>query len=70
MYREILVPTDTKLTIELPREMVGKSIEVIAFAIEAYQPEAARIKEAFEFWQQHCVDLSDFKFDRDDANER
>ncbi|MBC7922753.1 MAG: hypothetical protein H7Z75_16865 [Ferruginibacter sp.] len=70
MYREILIPTDTKLTIELPSEWVGKPIEVLAFAIELNQPEMAQSPEAFEFWKQHSIDLSGFRFNRDDANER
>ncbi len=72
MYREILVSTNTRLTIELPKELVGKPIEVLAFAVEDNQPEALTLEAnaAFEFWQQHSLDRNDFEFDRNDANER
>ncbi|MBC8042126.1 MAG: hypothetical protein IAF08_01660 [Rhizobacter sp.] len=69
MYREIFVPKETKLTIELPEEFVGKAIEVIAFSIPATVP-AAALDDAIAFWQQHRIDLSQFKFNRIEANER
>ncbi len=33
MYRQILIPTERAHTIDLPAEMYGKQIEVIAFEI-------------------------------------
>ena len=34
MYREIIIPTGTKQTIEFHEEFVGKQVEVIAFPLE------------------------------------
>lgn len=70
MYREIIIPTNTKQTIELPVEFVGKQIEVIAFPIEEKEDNQPETEDAFEFWKKHSIDMSNFKFDRSEANER
>ncbi len=82
MYRSIITPKETKLTIELPYEMVGKAVEVLAFEIEKKEtptekPEdlpVGRRKRTFEeaiaFWDSMAVDMSNFKFNREEANER
>jgi hypothetical protein len=82
MYRAIITPKETTLTIELPHQMVGKSVEVIAFEIEkngemvdkttdlvTNKPKRT-FEEAVAFWDSMAVDMSNFKFNREDANER
>ena len=82
MYRAIITPKETTLTIELPDQLVGKSVEVIAFEIEKNSEsfvsdskltknKAKRtFEEAVAFWDSMAVDMSDFKFNREEANER
>ena len=73
MYRAIITPTETTLTIELPDELVGKPVEVLAFEIikAIDKPvENRTFAEAVAFWDAHAVDMSNFKFDREEANER
>lgn len=69
MYREIITPSHTKLTIELPIELVGKQVEIIAFSIESEENSQGKA-DAFKFWEKHSIDMSSFKFDRGEANER
>ena len=55
----------------LPEEMVGKTVEVIAFEInegKAIPDKAKRLLEIEELTKLTLVDLSGFKFDRDQAN--
>lgn len=78
MIREIIVPTGNTLTLELPDSFVGKEIEVLAFEVPAARPPtttqvsedelARRIAEIRAIVAPHRVDLSNFKFDRDEAN--
>jgi hypothetical protein len=74
MYRAILTPTETTLTIELPKELIGKSVEVIAFELEKQALEMPRKKisaeEITSFYQDYQADMSGYKFNRDEANER
>lgn len=70
MYREIITSADKKQTIELPDDFVGKKVEIIAFPVEEAKSHQDKTKIAFKFWRSHSIDMSDFKFDRDEANER
>lgn len=82
MFRTIITPKETTLTIELPDQMVGKTVEVIAFEIEKngetiVKPEdlveskpKRTFEEAVAFWDSMAVDMSNFKFNREEANER
>lgn len=70
MYREIITPTNTQQTIEFPEEFVGKQIEVIAFPIEEKDDNQEQKEDAFKFWKKHSINMSNFKFDRSEANER
>lgn len=78
MFREILVASGNRLTLELPDDLVGREIEVLAFALPPAAPavgeaiseaEMARRTAAISaIFDGHRVDLSNFKFDRDEAN--
>ena len=70
MYREIIIPADTKQIIEFPEEFVGKQIELIAFPIEEENSNQPKTEDAFKFWKEHSINMSNFKFDRSEANER
>lgn len=72
MVRQIIVPQDSVVTVQLPKEMVGKRIEVLAFEISD-EPQDAATKEEFyklidEITAASRVDLSNFRFDRNEAN--
>ena len=74
MLREIITPKKSLVTLRLPEEMVGKTIEVIAFEIEPVnqsidvltkEQELERIQK---ITASSLTDLSNFKFDRNEAN--
>ncbi len=69
MIRQIVVPTNTKQTIEFPEEFIGKQVEIIAFTIEEKVTDQVETKKAFDFWKANSIDMGNFKFDRDEANE-
>ncbi|MDP9047938.1 MAG: hypothetical protein M3N14_07360 [Bacteroidota bacterium] len=72
MLREIITPKKASFTMRLPKEMVGKTVEVIAFEIDREkQPlsKAQRLTKIAELTKHSMVDLSNFKFDRDRAND-
>jgi hypothetical protein len=73
MIRTILKSNKNSLTLELPDDMVGKMIEVIAFEIDQINPQdlekSKRIEAIDNALNKHRVDLSGFKFDRDEAND-
>ena len=73
MYRQIIVPNERQFTITFPANFVGKEVELIAFTLketELVTDKEQLTKEALHFWDSHSVDMSNFKFDREEANER
>jgi hypothetical protein len=75
MLREIITPEKSLVTVRLPDEMVGKTIEVIAFEIDAINTDnenltrEQRLKRIEEITAPTLTDLSNFKFNRDEAND-
>jgi hypothetical protein len=77
MIRTIVTSDKNRLTLQLPNSMVGKTIEVIAFEIDEVMPEydlvappaSIKIETINNALRKHRVDLSNFKFDRDEAND-
>lgn len=76
MIRTILKSTKNSLTLELPDDLVGKTIEVIAFEIDQISPpkklqdieRSKKIEAIDKALSKYRVDLSGYKFDRDGAN--
>jgi hypothetical protein len=74
MYRAIITPKETKLTIDLPEELIGKPVEVLAFELLKTEQGQQRKKPSAEeidlFYKKYQIDMSNFRFNRDEANER
>ena len=71
MLREIIKPQKASFTMRLPKEMVGKTIEIIAFEIddnENITNKKLRFQEIEDLTKSTLVDLSGFKFNRNEAN--
>jgi hypothetical protein len=77
MIRTILRPNKNSLTLQLPDDLVGKTIEVIAFEIDQISSPKKledtdrnkRIEAIDKALSKYRFDLSGFKFDRDEAND-
>ena len=75
MIRELIKPSGNTYILNLPDEMVGKTVEVIAFEIEN-SDNAIEIKEEKslqdikqKYSRYPVISHDDFKFNRDDAND-
>ncbi len=62
------------LLVKLPEEYLYKQVEVIAFQVQDNTAETSDEKndldEAMKFFDSIHADMSNFKFNRDEANER
>lgn len=75
MYIESFVVTEENHTIEIPKEFYGMEVKV---EITSNNPKESAeeikrkesLKKAFEYWDNNGRDLSNFKFNREEANER
>lgn len=72
MIRTLLVPEQQSISIQLPASYVGKSIEVIAFEVgeSEHDTEVHPVHDFAGFYDKIEIDLSAYKFDRNEANER
>ncbi len=72
MYRKVFVANDTAdLTIQLPEEYLNKEIEIIAFQLRDIEMERQKkLEAARQMFRENAVDLTNFKFNREEANER
>ena len=76
LIREIIVPTGNSYTLTLPDEMIGKRVEVIAFELdkkvlgkdETTTDQNQLVSDIKEIFKGNLLDMSDFKFNRDEAN--
>ena len=71
MIRQIIEVKKTEFLLSMPEEYIGKTIEIIAFPIEEYENVSPkRREEIIEKFRKMNTDLKDFKFNRDELNER
>ena len=73
MYRRIIKASkEDDLQIQLPKEYLNKEVEVIAFELDENDEQEKKrqeVNEAIAFFKSISVGMSDFKFNRDEANE-
>jgi len=67
MIRTIITADGNDLTLKLPDNFLGKEVEIIAFVIEDTQMETTNSLKEFSVIE---LDTRNFKFDREEANER
>lgn len=79
MVRKIIVPSESTYLLQLPKKYIGRTVEVIAFEVEEQiekdmeQTDTETLNDRIKYLkavlENSRVDLSEFKFDRDQAND-
>jgi hypothetical protein len=69
MIRTIIIPKTQTLSLNIPLKYIGKEIEVIAFEKEEGMEAKQSPKKKVSF-DTISIDTKNFKFSRDEANER
>ncbi|MEC5143145.1 hypothetical protein [Chitinophaga sp. 212800010-3] len=69
MIRTIIIPNQQTISFDIPKDYVGKQIEVIAFAKDEGFTEKKPLKKKVTF-SALSIDTRGYKFNRDEANER
>jgi hypothetical protein len=66
--REIVIPENNKIELTIPDNFIGKKIEVLAFELEdSYVEQPKKIRQEFIVAE---AKVEDYKFNREEANER
>ncbi|MBI4648874.1 MAG: hypothetical protein HY738_20370 [Bacteroidia bacterium] len=68
MYRQVFIPNDTSLLLQIPAYFIGKKVEVIAFPVEENQiveeqsnGDKYSWENALKFFRKNSVDFSKIK---------
>jgi len=69
MVRASIIPSKHTVSFDIPEDYIGKQIEIIAFAKDEGFTEEVPTQKTISFTVLH-TDLKDYKFNRDEANER
>ena len=74
MIRQTIVPTSNSYTLQLqiPNSMIGKQITVFYDEEEVMELQTkvpAKTKKAIDIFKDCSVDLTNYKFNRDEAND-
>ncbi|MBO9614858.1 MAG: hypothetical protein J7619_19300 [Dyadobacter sp.] len=71
MFTKSITPKTTSVTIELPADYVGKNVKLTAVIERREKPrKAASLEEIHDRYSKFPrIDMSKFKFDRDEAND-
>jgi hypothetical protein len=68
MVRTVVIPDKTTFPVTIPENYIGRNVEIILFAVdEATQGIKKVVKRAYNAAK---LDLTIYKFDRDEANQR
>ena len=70
MLRQIIIPSTNNHTVILPEVYYGKRVMVIVSELDEKTENLMRADEARKFFNSLQVNMSDFKFDREEAHER
>ncbi|MBC7411854.1 MAG: hypothetical protein H7331_05300 [Bacteroidia bacterium] len=68
MIRTIITPNTQTVFFDVPKEYVGKELEIIAFTKNDYLNTTTHQKQVS--FSALSIDTKGFKFDRDEANDR
>lgn len=73
MLRQIITPLEPTYTLQLPKDMMGKTIEILAFELmdqaeNKVGDKMLRLKRIEDLTKDKLVDMSNFRFNRNDAN--
>lgn len=69
MIRTVIIPNKQTISFDIPKDYIGKQIEVIAFAQDEGITKEKPAKKKVTFTAL-SIDTRGYKFNRDEANER
>jgi hypothetical protein len=70
MIRTVITPDKNFLSINIPDKYIGKKMEVIAFAVDEPAEDVIYTTKSRKSFSTIKLNTKDYKFNRDEANER
>ena len=69
MIRTIVTAKDQTISFDIPKKYIGKQIEIIAFSKDEEIAKDVTVRKKVSF-DALAIDTRNYKFNRDEANER
>ena len=80
MYKTTITPENDSVHIDLPKEYIGKEVEITATLTHSSEKEklksatkrkvSKKVSGLIHFYNNYSYDISRYKFNRDELNER
>lgn len=70
MIRTVVTPDKNLLSFNIPNKYIGKKMEIIAFALDEPSEDVVYSTKRRKRFSAIRISTKDFKFNRDQANER
>jgi hypothetical protein len=70
MIRTVITPNKNFLSFNIPDKYIGKKMEIIAFAVDEPVEDVIYQTKKHKTFSAVKLNTTDFKFNRDEANER
>ena len=70
MIRTVVTPDKNFLSFNIPDKYIGKKMEIIAFAVDEPSEDVIYSTKSNKSFSAIKLNTKDFKFNRDEANER
>jgi len=71
MYKaSSIIPQSEEVKITVPKEFIGKSVEIIAYASKKRRSKKFSVKDLLEYYSKYSFNTSKLRLSREEANER
>jgi hypothetical protein len=70
MYRASVTPSSEEVTIKVPKDFVGKAVEIFAYASKKRRSKKYSLKALLEHYSKFSFNTGKLRLSREEANER
>lgn len=70
MYRASVTPNSEEITIRVPKDFIGKAVEIVAYASKKSRSKKRSLKDLLEHYSKFNFNTGKLRLSRKEANER
>ncbi len=70
MYRASITPGSEEVIIKVPKDFIGKAVEIVAYTSQKTRTKKYSLKSLLEHYSQFSFNTGKLRLTREEANER
>jgi hypothetical protein len=70
MYRASITPSSEEVTIRVPKDFIGKVVEIVAYASKKGRNKKRSLEDLLEHYSKFSFNTGKLRLSREEANER